>query len=309
MNKKLEAYFSEKGFSVNGNEAYGFVRDYETSVYFNTMDSSSPLKFHIAFYATDTQKNKIAEELKLAKIKFLKFDFTKFGIVIGLTAMTWGKLVENLPEIESKIYGTLAASGALGKNYCACCGKEIDAKNSKKCKIDGFDVTISNECVDKENSAIQQANEDFKNAPNNYLKGFLGALIGGVVGAALSVVLYLLGFVSALSSIIAVLLGAFLYAKFGGKENKMMLVIVAATTIVCLVISHFATYIAAAGIAAAEEGLTMNAFEAFSFVMERSAEVSRAFYLDLVLIIVFALIGVACEIYYISKKIKRKTSI
>lgn len=196
----------------------------------------------------------------------------------------------------------------MGKGFCACCGKEIDEENSKKCNIDGFTITLSNECVNKENSSIQEANENFKNAPNNYLKGFIGALIGGIIGAGLSVLFYYLGFVSALSSIVSVLLGSFLYAKFGGKENKMMIVIVTITTLVCLIISHFATYIVVAGITAKENGLIMSSFEAFSIVM-KDAEVSRAFYTDLVLIIVFALVGIGCEIYYLSKKIKRKKSI
>lgn len=34
MNKKLATYFSDNGFTVNGNEAYGFVKNFETSVYF-----------------------------------------------------------------------------------------------------------------------------------------------------------------------------------------------------------------------------------------------------------------------------------
>lgn len=308
MNKKLDAYFTENGFKVNGNEAYGFIRNYETNVYFNALVTSSPLKFHISFYANEEQKNKIAEELKLTNIKYLKYEFTKFGVIIGLSAITWGKVVENLPEIQNKIYSILSSSGVLGKGHCACCGKEIDEENSKLCKINSFDITLSNECIIKENNAIQQANEDFKNAPNNYLKGFVGALIGALVGTALSVILYLIGYVSFISSMVGILLGAFLYAKFGGKENKMMLVIVGVTTIVCLVISHFVTYIVTAGITANNLGYNMGAFEAFSYVME-DAVVSRAFYTDLVLLLVFAIVGIILELVYLSKKIKRKTSI
>lgn len=130
-------------------------------------------------------------------------------------------------------------------------------------------------------------------------------MIGGVVGGIVAIILYLIGFIAAASAIVAVVVGAKLYCKFGGKSNKTMLVIVSATSIVCIMLSVLIIHLIAAVGLAAEAGLNLSAFEAFSYMLDNRTEFARGFYGDLAMMAVFTIAGVIYEAISMRKMIKR----
>lgn len=308
MNKKFIAFFSDYGMEVNGKFAYGTVGGYETNATIAQFDNVAPFKVHVSFYATDEQKRNIETAIRNLALKFFNMQFTPYGLLLGFNAFTLNQLLKRLPDVLEEIYNILEQNGALTSEFCPVCGNRLDPANVKKCNIDGYTITIDNDCVNTINNVISAENQDFNEAPNNYFKGFLGALIGGVVGAALSILLYLVGFVSSLAAIVAIVLGSFLYQKFHGKPNKMMIVIVSLTTLVMLAATVPAIYIFAAGYIAYAEGVNLSAIEAFKICMTEP-EFARLFYIDLALIVIFSLIGTVIQIVAISKKIKRKKNI
>ena len=308
MKKKFAELFKGYGMEITGNSAYGTVNGYETNAELNVMNNNYPLRLHISFYATDEQKRNIQTALRNAAIKFCVYQLTQYGLMLGLNDMTSGRLLKRLPSIFDTVYGIVGENGGLGEGTCPVCGNLLDTEHSKKRSVEGLTLTIDDNCVEQLNAVIDAENEDFKNAPNNYLLGFCGALVGAIVGTGLAVLIYMAGFISSLSAVVSVLLGAFLYEKFRGKPNKMMIVIVAATTLVFMLASVPVIYIVDAGIAAKDVGLDMNAIEAFKFVME-DAEVSRAFYLDLAMAFVFSALGIGVEIAYLMRRIKRNKNI
>ena len=117
--------------------------------------------------------------------------------------------------------------------------------------------------------------------------------------------LYLVGFVASISSVVAVVVGARLYCKFGGKKNKMMLVIVTATSIVCVMASVLIIYVVAAGMAAAEAGVDLSAFGAFTYLLANEEEFARSFYANLLMMGLFAILGVVFEVVAMRKMIQR----
>ena len=84
-----------------------------------------------------------------------------------------------------------------------------------------------------------------------------------------------------------------------------MIVIVAVTTVVCMALSVFLIYLVASGIAAAEQGLSLPAIEAFKIVMA-DEEGARLFYTDLGMVLLFSAIGIGCQIAYLVKSIQRQ---
>ena len=213
-----------------------------------------------------------------------------------------------MPDILYNIFNIISQNGATTAEYCPVCGNRLGEAEYKQCNIDGFKITIDTACVETINAVISEENKDFNEAPNNYLMGSVGAVIGGIVGAALAIGLYMLGYVSALSAIVSVVLGAFLFQKFHGKPDKVMIIIVSVITLVFMIASIFGIYIVAAGIAANEEGLYISAIDAFGICMENE-EFSRIFYLDLALSVVFSAVGIGLEIAVLAKQIKRKQNI
>ena len=309
MNKKFTAFFTSYGMTVNGNFAYGVVRGYETNAMIANMDNVAPLRFHVSFYATDDQKRIIESSIRNLALKYFVMQFTPYGLSFGLRGMTDGSLLKRLPAVLDAIYGILSQGGALNSEYCPVCGNPLDPFGTKKCNIDGYTISLDENCVNTINSVISAENLEFNNAPNNYLRGFVGAFIGALAGAAISILLYLVGFVASISAFVAITLGALLYQKFGGKPNKMMIVIVSLTSMILLAATVPAIYIVASGIAAHAEGVSLPAIEVFRQLMQESEEFARMFYADLALVIFFSILGAGYEIYKLSKKIKRRKNI
>lgn len=308
MNKKFTAFFTGYNMSVNGNYAYGTVNGYETNANIAMMDASFPVRIHISFYATDENKRNIESAIRNLALKYFHMEFSPYGLSMGFNDITVNKLLNRLPSVLDTIFAILSSNGALKSDCCPVCGNPINKENSQTRDIDGYKITIDNDCVKAINSVISEENNDFETAPNNYFKGFLGAFIGGLAGAVLSIILNFVGFVSSVSVIVSIVLGTFLYQKFHGKPNKVMILIVSLTSMIMQAATIPAIYIAAAGIAAESKGISMSALEAFKLCM-RDSQFSTLFYADLALVLLFSALGTVYEIFVLSKKIKRRKNI
>lgn len=312
MNKKLLDFCAGRGMDVLGSRARGVVNGYEVSVNELNVNQASnsgeyPYQFHFNFYATDDQKRDIRNALDNAQIKRCNRIFTEYGLKITLTDFTVGKLVERLPEIFDTVISAISSNGGLGSNYCPKCGKEF-TDNKCEISIDGFNISIDRECRDSINAEIEAENKAFEEAPNNYLRGFAGAAVGGVVGVVVAIIINLMGYYAAIGSIASIVVGTLLYQKFGGKPTKMMILIVVGTTFVFMMLSVVILYYVYAAIAVAETGVDMSAMEAFKIIMQ-DEEIRGDFYVDIIMTVVFTIIGVVADFAYMSRSTKRKSNV
>ena len=306
MNKKFTEFFKGLGFSINNNNAYGTQNGYEVNVNVAMMDNVSPLRMHITCYTTDDQKSEISRLLTAAAVRYLRFSFTEYGLMIGLNDFTVGKLIQRMPQINSTVFGILEQCGAKGLGWCPICGAQSDS--CRPFETEGMSISIDSECVMGINARISGENEAFAQAPGHYGRGFLGALLGGLAGVVLAAVLFYVGYVSSLSALVAVIAGAVLYQKFGGKRDKVMVIILAATSIVCMLSTVAGFYIFSAAMGAAEAGLEISALNAFQLCMQ-DADFSRGFYADLLMMLLFSILGVVFQVVSLSRGIKRPEQI
>ena len=307
MNKKVISLLQQYGLTVTGNTAYGIMQGYETSLRSPSPMEQSAYYIHVNFYATDEKKQAIAAELGRIGIK-LTATPSAYGLTICFPAAFAGTLVKNLPVLFDRLIALLKQNELPGADTCPYDGKPLIEAEKKRCSINGFYVTLNNDCVSSINRQIEEENRAFANAPNNYMQGICGALIGGIVGAACTIALYYIGFVSSLSAIIAVLLGAFLYRKFGGKPNVMMIVIVSVVSLILIGAAFFVSYLIAAGTAAAEAGLHMSALDALLICLDDS-EFASAFYSDFAMLFVFTIVGIVIVVISLVRQIKRPKNI
>lgn len=307
MNKKVISLLQQYGLTVTGSTAYGIMQGYETSLRSPSPMEQSAYYIHVNFYATDEKKQEIAAELGRTGIK-LTATSSAYGLTICFPAAFAGTLVKNLPVLFDRLIALLKQNELPGADTCPYDGKPLIEAEKKRCSINGFYVTLNNDCVSSINRQIEEENRAFANAPNNYMQGICGALIGGIVGAACTIALYYIGFVSSLSAIIAVLLGAFLYRKFGGKPNVMMIVIVSVVSLILIGAAFFVSYLIAAGTAAAEAGLHMSALDALLICLDDS-EFASAFYSDFAMLFVFTIVGIVIVVISLVRQIKRPKNI
>ena len=307
MNKKVISLLQQYGLTVTGNTAYGIMQGYETSLRSPSPMEQSAYYIHVNFYATDEKKQEIAAELGRTGIK-LTATPSAYGLTICFPAAFAGTLVKNLPVLFDRLIALLKQNELPGADTCPYDGKPLIEAEKKRCSINGFYVTLNNDCVSSINRQIEEENRAFANAPNNYMQGICGTLLGGIVGAACTIALYYIGFVSSLSAIIAVLLGAFLYRKFGGKPNVMMIVIVSVVSLILIGAAFFVSYLIAAGTAAAEAGLHMSALDALLICLDDS-EFASAFYSDFAMLFVFTIVGIVIVVISLVRQIKRPKNI
>ena len=308
MNKKLKTYFEELGFNIEGNNAHGTLKGFETSANVSMLDTVSPVKFHVNLYLNEEEKVKVVQEIKNLKLKYFNVDADLYGIALGFNdPLTVGKLIKRMPEMIDKIFAVFAKYEAKGVGYCPVCG-ELLKEDSKKYRIEWALITMDKDCVNDINAIIENENNDFAEAPNNYLKGTCGALLGALVGIVAYVVLFYIGYVSALTSLIAILLGSYLYKKLDGKPNAIMVVIVSVISILSMLFAVFGIYYLAAQALALEFGFSSLGLQAFTDMMT-VPEFSQEFISNLGMTFFYTILGVIFEISRLSKSVKRQGKI
>lgn len=308
MNKKLKVYFEQLGLKVEGNSAHGNLKGYEVSTNVVMLDTISPVKMHVSFYASDEVKNLIANDLKELKLKNFTFGTDLYGISLGFNdPLTVGKLLKRMPEMLDKIFAVFDKHEVKGLGYCPLCGEELP-QEAKKYRIDWSLISIDDNCINNLNQVIEAENNDFKAAPNNYVKGTFGALLGALVGAVAFVILFLIGYVSAITSLIAILLGTYLYKKLGGKPNAVMVVIVSITSIASMLLTLWGLYIILAQALVFDYNFSSTGMQAFNDMMT-IPEFKSEFTTNLLMTFVFTILGVVYQIGQLSKSVKRQGKI
>ena len=205
------------------------------------------------------------------------------------------------------IFGIISKYEVKGAEYCPLCGEEFVEEN-KLYNVNGIKHRLHLTCGQEVKEAFDEENKEFNEMPNNYLKGSLGALLGALIGCLSFVILYLVGFISSLSAVICIVLGVYFYKKFGGKPNGMMIVITSVISLLMLMLSVYLLYAVTAFGVALEYGLDITLIEAFNMCMEDS-QFAAAFTSDLIMTVLFTVIGAGYEVAVLTKKIQRNTKI
>ena len=106
------------------------------------------------------------------------------------------------------------------------------------------------------------------------------------------IVLYYIGFLSALTAVLAVFLGNYFYVKFGGKANNVKNIIVALVSLIVLVLACVGIYYVEVGSVIAANNLNMTPFE----LIFSDEELTGMFISDMAMNVIFTIIGVVVQI-------------
>ncbi|MBP5407541.1 MAG: hypothetical protein J6Y42_00190 [Bacilli bacterium] len=308
MDKKITEVLLRMNFKIEGNGAIGIVDGYEVSCIFNKF-ANPPFFCHISSYIEDAKKTKVLQEIKNLGIPYFVPSLTRVGVMFNLNAFTYKKFLIIVEGVIRNVVEILKNNDCLGSEYCPATAKELDV-DKELCLVNGFPVTLSSEGRDLLNAEIEKENKEFEEAPNNYLKGTAGAIIGALVGALCVIILGLVGFVSAVSAVVSVALGSYLFTKFGGKANKMMVLIVCLSTVIALTLGIYALYLITLHMEIVNNGiLDKNVFQLFNEAFASNDEFRRLFIKDAVLNLVFTVVGLIAMIFTLRNKVHRDSTI
>lgn len=277
------------------NTLYGVVNGYEV-----TIVGSQTITMFLNFNAEIEIKNSAASEFKdFNGGKFTQVVADQYGISAVVNGWTGKSAATSLIEKLKHVTKYLNENEALGISNCTACGKELDFEK-QTIKINDRYVTLDKECSENVTEVIAQENIDFENAPNNYVKGIIGAFIGALIGCVAWVIIYNLGYLSAITAILGVFLSDLLYVKFGGKSNNMKLVIISVINLALMFIAPIVVYYIVVQGVMIEENLTGNPF----YYIFNDEEIFRLFIGDVLMNLLFTALGIGAKIFDIYRKNK-----
>lgn len=309
MNKHIVNALSNYNFTFDKNSGYGHIDGYEVNIFNNPVDTG-PI-FIFSTFLTQSQKNEFVVMMNQRKISLVQAGAFDFGVMVKIGSMTAKAFEKKCAQALPAILSILEVLGAPKADVCPQSGEPLDETNSRLTTLPDAkaQIRLSNMAIATVNSAIDKSNEDFKNAPNNYLKGFAGIAIGAVVGVIVAFVCSLLGYVTSFAPLVSIFLGVFLYKKFGGKQNFVMLIMSFVVTIVAILGTLLALYVTIATDAVAEIGMTLTGFEALTYCFENAPEFKDMFVEEMAMNVLFILVAEGVSVAGLLKMIKRPKNV
>ena len=232
------------------NVFYGVYKGYEL-----TLAVNQQFYIHLNFFADGNVKAQAVRVFHTTSNQTMtNVGVSVYGLAATVNGMTANSALKKLTEKLDATIAYLNVNEAKGVGYCPCCGEECDLL--KTIRVNDVYVSLDDKCYNEVAKVAAVEEQQYNEQPNNFLKGFLGALLGAGIGAAAWVALYYIGFLSALTAVLAVFLGNYFYVKFGGKANNVKNIIVAGVSLVVLVLACVGIYYVEVGsvIAANNDG-------------------------------------------------------
>ncbi|MDE5546839.1 MAG: hypothetical protein K2I88_05190 [Anaeroplasmataceae bacterium] len=308
MNKKLITFLTENNFTIESESAYSYVNEYQVSISQertqNALYGGMSTIIQVFSHLEAEQLPSIQAFIKENKrtMHLIRYEVTELGVCIAVM-----NHFDTLMDTIQRITNYLNSQNTKNKEYCPITGEVLDEATKRKLYYNDFIVFLNEGSVELLNAQIEKAEQDFQNAPNNYLKGTLGAIVGGALGAIVWVVLgALAGVMSGWIAFLIAILAGLGYDKMKGKATNMKFVIAAIVTLCYVVISMLLVYILIVKSVMAENGLEGNPLTVLFELIELDDEIKSGFITDMILAVVFGAIGVFFSYFQMKKTLHKK---
>lgn len=298
MTRNLITFLTGNNFSIEQESAYSFINGYQVSIRQNPN-----LAVQIFSFLDEEQIASVISYLKENNkiLHVSSFNVTYLGVCINIASLN------TLMETLEKITNFLSLQNTKNQDYCPVTGEELKEETKQKVHYNQFVVFINEASVEILNAQIEQTEQDFQNAPNNYLKGTLGALIGGALGAIVWVVIgAFTGFMSGWIAFLIAFLAGIGYDKMKGKPTHMKFVVAAVVTLCYVVISMLIVYILIVKTVMKQYDLEGNPISVLLQLIDLDEGVKTGFITDMVLALLFGVFGVFFSYFQMKKTLHKK---
>ncbi len=282
MNKIISAFLQEHSLTYDSKEKIfrGSIRGFQVSGTVQSLSTTNMLSFHVMI--PEERKGEVNQFLAgIAKTYSVnQFRIDGDGIVCILVA-TPKKYVSCAAAIADFLAGIEAKGG------CPFCGEELGEGARLVGSANG--VYLAHEtCFDAYVERVKNDEIAAKAAPANLPKALGGMALGVVAGCAVWVIFFALGFISWWAPVISGFLGAFLWDKFGGKNDKVKIICMWALSLVLLTLTLFLSYYVDILNAANEVGVSMG--EAIE-ILFNDAEFKSGLLQDVIISYIFIIVA------------------
>ena len=299
MDKFLTAFVNDYNLKCENNkQVYGNVNGYQMCLNINNLEANS-FKTFIFFKNNDEITAKLNEFITLNSktLKLIAYNINASGLFFAVQTLTKKSGYENLRKALKAFTNCLHEISVPGYEYCPICGEVMETK--ELISLNGVKLNVCPTCKEALKEQVEHAEATYSMAPNNYFKGFLGAVIGGLLGALAWI---FVGVVFGMILVIVAFLIAWLasqgYTKAKGKQNAMKVVCTAIVTIVYVVVSMVLVYV----ISFQKAGLDF-------FANLDNSEVMAPFASDMLISLLFGILGIIWSYTSMKRSLHKKQSI
>ena len=283
MNKYYTAFLQDYNLTYDAKEKmfYGNMNGFQVSGTVSTFSSVNLLSFHV--YVPEERTGEVGQFLFGIQKSYGVRDFNVVGDGIVLTVANSPKKYRSCAEAVANYLTVIETKGG-----CPFCGEDVIEESRLVGSACGI-YRAHERCFDEYAQKVSAEEATEKAAPNkNLLKAIGGMALGALAGCVVWIIFSALGLISYWAPLISAFLGAYLWDRFGGKNDKFKIILLWVVTLVLLTLTIFLTYYVMLSNVAAEAGYTMA--EAWPIWME-SEEFTSALIQDIVISYVFILVA------------------
>lgn len=284
MNKFLSGFLAENGFVFDNTTFNGELKGFQVSGVVNGSNIRAAVNVHLNEGETAQIGNWLQDNKRA--FSFIRYYVDENGFYGEINAFSAAK--KCVQFLESAI----SYISSFKQPYrCPFCGDEM-TEDKRLVGIGNNKMYAHEKCFDDYCEQVRGNEMQIAAAPNNYLKGALGALAGCIVGGGLFIFLYcVLNLIAGIAGIAGSLLAAFLWDKLGAKNDKVKIIVIWVMTIIIFTVAVFAGFL----IDIAVEFPGENALDIFLTLISSNASVAKeyqgAVIYDGVMSAIFILVG------------------
>ena len=310
MTKEFIDFFTKKGLTVEQDIASGIIDDINVKFYFKkkSNDYVWDLRFH--GYLTADKKALIIDELN-KKYATAFFCYNEIWISIMIKKYSTEKTLEIMEDAINDLLNKLKENEILSNGYCPFYGTKLTEENTVTLSERFGGVVVSKECQDFLNNQIDEANKEYIESKNHWIKGFFGAFLAFAIGSVISLVLCLLKLNPTIGVVATAILVPILFFKFNNKLTILMPIFVVTFCIILAAGSFMGYEIYDATRICIRSEMSERGFDAFKVCMDLSEQFRKNFRGDIVFLLIITALSIFIPIYIyfaVRAKVKKATT-
>jgi len=290
MNSQIKNLFLSMNLEIKGNVASGLIDNINVRFIYKDTTTGPYMKFMFVGYLDVDKKAGLIDELQKDFINF-DYSYNQFCILCDLNNLSIEQSLIVIPNMIEKTISKLKENNFLSNGYCPYYGSVLNEADSVTLSKDYYNIKVSKECKNVIEGTKAEAKRAYSERKKHYLKGSLGALIGGIVGAIIYIIFNQLNVITSISGSVAFLLGSFLFVKFGGKPDYIMVLIVTLTSVIFILGTFYVEYLYEAHKIFNSAELNLNWFDAFDLCYKLIPQFKEDFWKDFGLNLLFLGLG------------------
>ncbi len=284
MNKILNEFLNSHSFTNDPKTGfYGKLNGFQISGSVNQMTGSTcTVNVHLNEDAAEKVAAWVEENKKKYGILNPVYTTNSVSCMINPPFGPVKKYIAFMEDITAFLKDVTAT------DCCPFCGETLEgSEDIRLVGTYGRMFHAHEHCFDEYTEQVKSGEIKEAQAPNNTLRGLLGAILGSLAGCIIWALMFL--FTDYFVVIVAFLISmgaAFMWGKFGGKNNKIKIAVVWAVSIIMMLLTMLASYLIF--VAVSVDG---NVFENFIYNLQVTPSFRSLVIVDTLISFVFIIVA------------------